>query len=67
MDHWKAELNSSVFRRVLNDLSELASRVIGLRLFQTVWHAETEATSSCRRPPERNPNVSEIIVQCTKM
>ena len=36
MDHWKVELNSSVFRRVLNDSSELASRVFGLRLFQTV-------------------------------
>ena len=27
MNHWKAELNSSVFRRVLNELSELDSRV----------------------------------------
>ena len=33
---WKAELNSSVFRRVLNDSSELVSRVLELRLFQTV-------------------------------
>ena len=36
MDHWKAELNSSVFRRVLNDSSDLASRVFELRLFQIV-------------------------------
>ena len=36
MDHWKTELNSSVFRRVLNDSSESASRVFELRLFQTV-------------------------------
>ena len=36
MDHWKAELNSSVFRRVLNYSSELASRVFELRLFETV-------------------------------
>ena len=36
MDHWKAELSSSVFRRVLNDSSESASRVFELRLFQTV-------------------------------
>ena len=36
MDHWKAELNSSVFRRVLNDSRESASRVLELRLFQTV-------------------------------
>ena len=36
MDHWKAELNSSVFRSVLNDSSESASTVFGLRLFQTV-------------------------------
>ena len=34
MDHWKAELNSSVFRHVLNDSSESASRVFELRLFQ---------------------------------
>ena len=36
VDHWKAELNSSVFRRVLNDPSESASRVFEFRLCQTV-------------------------------
>ena len=36
MDHWKTKLNSLVFKRVLNDSSESASRVLELRLFQTV-------------------------------
>ena len=54
MDHWKAELNSSVFRRVLNDPSESASRVFEFRLFQTVG-APKQKPSGCRRPPKRNP------------
>ena len=37
MVHWKAELKQfGPLGRVLNDSSELASRVFGLRLFQTV-------------------------------
>ena len=38
--HWKAELNNSVLRRVLNVPMLVASRVDDLRLFQMVGAAK---------------------------
>ena len=57
MDHWKAELNSSVFRRVLNDPSESTSRVFEFRLFQTVGLARKN--KSCVWLPQTSEEESE--------
>ena len=62
MDHWKAELNSSVFRRVLNDLSESASRVLELETVPNGWRAKTETASGCCRPPKRYPK--KMLFSC---
>ena len=70
MDHWKAELNSSVYRRVLNDSRESASRVSEFETVTDDWRAKTETgvwlpqTSEEESEEDFVPQISDSAMAC---
>ena len=61
--HWKAERNSSVFKRVLNAPIEAVSRVDELRLFQIVGAAKQKlrlAAADFRNAIRRKENYQSV-------